>query len=77
MKSTEEKLTECNDLARERAKQQVRSVVLESKEMLKLLEEKVSHLLKHFDDSPIEVAIQYGLWARDSLVSLYGPDLFE
>jgi len=78
MKSTNDKLLdECNDIARELAKNKIKSVVLESEEMLRLLNEKVAYLLKHFSEVPVEVAISYGIWSRESLVALYGPSLFE
>ncbi len=77
MKTLDEQLIDCNDIAKERARKQIEKVVLESEQMLILMSQKVMNLRNHFDEIPVEVAIQYGIWARESLVALYGPGLFE
>lgn len=74
---TEELLKDCNDIARATAKKKIEEVTLESEEMLRLLNEKCLHLIKHFNEFPVATAIEFGIWARESLVNLYGPELFE
>ena len=77
MQQLEKQLSMCNDLAKKRAERQLAQFIESCEGMLLMLNEVTTRLLKDYNQNSVEIAIQYGMWARECLVDLYGPDVIS
>jgi len=73
----EEVVSECNDIARRKAKKAITEFTETSFEMVKLVHEAAFALMSNFENIDVREAMELGIWAQETLIALYGPEALK